>query len=95
MDNHTEIDEILRTHRRRRWWPWRCMCGSRYPCSPRRRAVDESLRMAAREAVEWYPRYFARRAHAESAAEPPRPEPNGSGGSDHDGFGDDRLDKAS
>ena len=69
MDNHAEVDEILRVHHRRRWWPWACACGSRYPCSPRRRALDESLRMTTREVIEWYPTYFARRAHAESQVE--------------------------
>jgi hypothetical protein len=79
MDNHAEVGAILRMHRRRRWWPWRCACGARYPCGPRLRAVDESVRTAAREAVEWYPKYFARRSHAEWAAADESREQHGDG----------------
>ncbi len=62
-------DDVLREHRRRHWWPWRCRCGSRYPCGPRQNALDEQLRLVTREVVDWYPTYFARDAHAESSAQ--------------------------
>ena len=61
-------EDALRRHRRRRWWPWRCRCGAAYPCGSRLTALDEQLRLAAREAVDWYPIYFARNAHAEKSA---------------------------
>jgi hypothetical protein len=63
MDEHAEVEAVLSMHHRRRWWPWRCAaCGARYPCSPWLRAHDEAIRFAAREAVEWYPKYFAKQA---------------------------------
>lgn len=64
---HRDFDDALRRHRRRRWWPWRCRCGLKFPCGPRQTVLDEQLRAAAREAVEWYPTYFARDAHAEAS----------------------------
>ena len=63
-----ECDDLLRRHRRRPWWPWLCRCGLVYPCGPRQTALDEQLRVVGREAVEWYPIYFARDAHAEATA---------------------------
>jgi hypothetical protein len=69
MNNHAEVDEILRVHHRRRWWPRVCACGARYPCGPRQNALDERVRLAAREAVEWYPKYFAE--HSDPAGTEP------------------------
>lgn len=58
---YPEAGRVLRRHRRAWWRPWRCRCGRRFPCGARLTALDELLRVAAREACEWYPRYFADR----------------------------------
>jgi hypothetical protein len=59
-----DIEQTLRRHGRRRWWPTRCRCGSRYPCGARLVALDERLREQSRAAVDWYPRDFAGQAGA-------------------------------
>ena len=57
--NAAEINPMLRRHRRRRYWPWLCRCGLRFPCGARLVALDERQRLAVRAAVDWYPQYFA------------------------------------
>ncbi len=65
-----EIQDWWCRHHRRRWWPWWCACGGRYPCGPRRLADEAATRLAARRAEAAYPRYFA--AHPPAAAGPGR-----------------------
>ena len=60
-----EIEPMLARHRRRRFRPWLCRCGLRYPCGPRLVALDEKQRQVTQAAIDWYPRYFAHEAHAE------------------------------
>lgn len=60
-----EVGRVLRFHRRAWWWPTRCRCGTSFPCGARLTALDDQLRAAARQACDWYPRYFADRRQAE------------------------------
>jgi hypothetical protein len=64
-DDADAIAGLLARHRRNRLLPWRCRCGNPHPCGARRTGLDDRLRVMAREAVEWYPVYFARQANAE------------------------------
>jgi hypothetical protein len=54
----TDVDGLLRRHRRRWWRPRRCRCGLPHPCGARIVALDAEARQVARLAADWYPRYF-------------------------------------
>ena len=56
-----DINRTLHRHRRAWYWPWRCRCGRRHTCPARLVAEEALVHIAAREAVDWYPRYFAGR----------------------------------
>ena len=63
-----EIEPMLTRHRRRRFRPWKCRCGLRYPCGAREVALTERRRLITRAVTEAYPRYFASGSRAELAA---------------------------
>ncbi len=58
MEQH-DIDDPLRRHRRRTWWPFLCRCGLPRPCGARVIALDEQVRAYSRARGEWYVTYFA------------------------------------
>ena len=53
-----EIEPMLVRHHRRRFKPWLCRCGLRYPCGAREVALTELDRLYTRAATEAYPAYF-------------------------------------
>jgi hypothetical protein len=52
--------------------PWRCTCGRPLPCPAAALLREEQTRLAARAAVDWYPRYFAEHGEVEDRTRVPR-----------------------